>query len=164
MTTAEQHALLQQLDQARADLEALLPRVDPAREIYPGWTIRQLLAHMTGWDDANIASLRTHAAGRVPATSANMGIDAYNAQTVTSRQDLDLDHVTKEWRLTRQTLRTIVEEMPEEKFKASLIVPWGGTGTVSSLLEVFIEHEHEHAGDLRKWLEHPGKVLEKEGN
>jgi hypothetical protein len=163
MTAAEKQALLQKLENARAELEDMLPRVDPAKEIYPGWTIRQFLAHMTGWDDANIASLRAHAAGHVPATPADLGINAYNAQTVTSRQDLDLEHITKEWRLTRRTLRTIVDEMAEEKFKQPLIVPWGGTGTVTSLLEVFIEHEEEHAGDLKRWLENPDRILEKEG-
>ena len=164
MTTAEQQAILKRLEKARAELEEMLPRVDPTREIYPGWTIWQLLAHMTGWDDANIASLRAHVAGWVPATPADRGVNAYNAQTVSSRQDLDLEHVTKEWRLTRNILHTIIEEMPEEKFMEPLIVPWGGTATVTALIEVFIEHEHEHAGDLREWLENPDRILGKKGN
>jgi len=163
MSRSQKQALLQRLDEARAGLEALLPGIDPSKQIYPGWTISQLLAHMTGWDDANIASLRAHVGGRTPATPADRGIDAYNAQTVSTRQDLDLDHVAKEWRLTRQILRTVVEQMPEDKFQEPLVIPWGGKASVTELIEVFVEHEHEHTADVRTWLKHPEKALEKQG-
>lgn len=35
-------------------------------EIYPGWTLKEVLAHITGWDDAAIASLHAHLADDVP--------------------------------------------------------------------------------------------------
>ncbi len=155
--------LLQSLDEARARLEELLPKVDPAKEIYPGWTIRHLLAHITGWDDATIASLRAHMAGLPPATPAERGIDEYNAGTVTSRQDLDLDHVIREYRQTRQILKTLIQELSDEKFSEPLIVAWGERGTVPALVRVFVGHEEEHARDIQAWLKNPDQPLGKEG-
>jgi hypothetical protein len=164
MASEDKRSLLNRLDAARAQLEMLVPRVDPGKEIYPNWTLRQMLAHITGWDDATIDSLRTHVTGRKAATPAELGIDAYNVTTVASRHDLDLDHVLKEWRLTRQILRTIVEDMPEDKFLEPLIFPWGDRGTVTELIEIFIGHEEEHRRDIGRWLEHPEKPLLKKGN
>jgi hypothetical protein len=164
MVIKEKEAVLQRLNNARAEIEELLPKIDPSKEIYPRWTIHQMLAHMTGWDDASIDSLRAHIAGNIPATPADRGIDEYNARTVTSRQDLDLEHILKECQKTRQMLKKIIEDMPENKFVEPLIVPWGEKGTVKDLIEVFIEHEEEHARDIRKWLQNPDKPLGKEGN
>ena len=43
--------LIQRLDKARAVLHDLLADIPPETEIYPGWTLRQFYAHLTGWDD-----------------------------------------------------------------------------------------------------------------
>jgi hypothetical protein len=164
MTVGDRYFLLHRLDETRLKIEELLPKIDPKKEIYPGWTIKDMLAHITGWDDATIDSLRAHVAGRAPAVPANRGIDEYNARTVTSRQNLDYEHILKEWRLTRQVLHTILEEMPDEKLFEPLIVPWGNKGTVTYLVDILRDHEEEHAHDINEWLKSPEKLLGKAGN
>ena len=164
MTLPDREFLLERLDQTRSKIEDLLPRVDSTKEIYPGWTIKDMLAHITGWDDATIDSLRAHTAGRHPLTPADQGIDEYNSRTVTSRIQLDYKHILDEWRLTRQVLRTIIEKMPDDKFVEPLIVPWGPKATVTFLVETFRDHEEEHAHDIREWLNHPDEPLTKKGN
>jgi hypothetical protein len=164
MTAADREFLLHRLDETRAQIEELLPRIDPGKDIYSGWTIKDMLAHITGWDDATIDSLRDHVAGRVPATPADRGLDDYNSRTVSSRKDLEYSHVLNEWRLTRQILRTIVAQMPEAAFCEPMIVPWGGKGTVTEVVDIFREHEEEHARDIRHWCEHPERPLDKKGN
>lgn len=163
MPNSERIFLLHRLDETRQGIEDILPEIDPAREIYPGWTIKEMLAHMTGWDDATIDSLRAHVVGRPPALEAIRSLDEYNSQTVSSRKDLDYDHILKEWRLTRQVLRTIIEQLPDEKFFEPLIVPWGDKTTVTYLVDMFRDHEQDHARDLRAWMEHMDHPLTKEG-
>ena len=164
MTSADREFLLQRMDETRSKIETLLPEVDPDKEIYLGWTIKDLLAHMTGWDDATIDSLRAHVIGRPPSVPAILSLDEYNNSTVSSRKDLDYDQVLKEWRLTRQVLRTIIEKMPEDKFFGPIVVPWGNKATVTSLVDMFRDHEEEHAQDVREWLKNPDKTLGKSGN
>jgi hypothetical protein len=122
-----------------------------------------MLAHMTGWDDATIDSLRAHVVGRPPALEAIRSLDEYNLLTVSSRGDLDYEQVLKEWRLTRQVLRTIIEQLPDEKYIEPLIVPWGDKTTVTFLVDMFRDHEEDHARDISRWLEHPDHPLTKEG-
>jgi hypothetical protein len=164
MAVLERQFLLDRLDETRGGIENVLPRIDPGKEIYPGWTIKDMLAHMTGWDDATIDSLRAHVIGRPPSVEAIRSLDEYNARTVSSRTDLSYEHVLKEWRLTRQVLRTIIEQMPDDKFLEPLIVPWGEKASVTYLVDMFRDHEEEHARDIAKWMQNPNHPLAKEGN
>lgn len=89
MSTRDRDFLLHRLAEIRQKIEELLPKIDPAKEIYQGWRIKQMLAHITGWGDASIDSLHAHIAGRAPAIPAIRGINEYNIRTVPSRQSLD---------------------------------------------------------------------------
>ena len=164
MTIEDRVFLLHRLDETRSRIEELLLKVDAGKEIYPGWTIKELLAHMTGWDDATIDSLRAHVIGRPPSVPAIRSLDEYNKLTVSTRKDLDYERVLKEWRLTRQVLRTIIDQMPDDKFFEPLVVPWGDKATVTYLVDMFRNHEEEHALDVAKWLDRPEIVLGKKGN
>lgn len=164
MPVPERDFLLHRFDETRIRIEELLPEIDPQKEIYPGWTIRDILAHMTGWDDATIDSLRSHATGRPPTIPAIISLDEYNALTVSSRKDLDFDRILKEWRLTRQVLRTIIEHLPEDKFLSPVTVPWGEKASVPCLVDMFHVHEDDHVQDILVWLKNPVMPLKKEGN
>ncbi len=164
MTSSERRFLLARLEETRRKIEDLLPRIDPNKEIYPGWTIKDMLAHMTGWDDATLDSLRAHLSGRPPSVEAIRSIDEYNALTVSSRHDLNYEQVLSEWRSTRRVLRALLEEIPDDKFLQPLVVPWGEKTTITFLVEMFRDHEEKHAQDLLRWLENPAVPLEQTGN
>jgi hypothetical protein len=148
----ERTRLIQQLDRAHEKMRAALADVDTQMEIYPCWTIRHVLAHLAGWDDSSIASLRAHAAGDVPATPASRGINVYNAQSVETRESLSYEQTFKEWELTRDQLRTVLNEMPPEKLAQPLVFAWGSTGTVAELVAIFAEHEEEHAEEIQNLI------------
>ena len=153
--------LIRRLTEARAAITALLPEAEKSmeKEIYPKWTLRHMLAHMTGWDDAIIESLKAHASGKVPATPANRGIDEYNARTVYTRETLDYTHIRKEWEQTRETLLGVLQQMPQEKLIEPLVFPWGRKGKVSHMVDIFIEHEEQHAKEIRLWLNNTSQPL-----
>jgi hypothetical protein len=150
--------LIEQLDNARQMMHNIVDEIDPDLEIYEGWTIKDLLAHLTGWDDSTIASLEAHIAGDAPATPAARGIDYYNTQTVETRQSLDLEHVLREWEFTRERLKKLILEMPRDKIEQTLVVAWGSTGTVRELVQIFAEHEEEHAVEIQGIMKRKSKV------
>lgn len=152
-------ALIQRLDEARAGLESVLPRVGRGALIYPGWTLKQMLDHIAGWDDAVIASLRAHLDGQTPGTPADRGINYYNAQTVSTRESLDFDHTHREFQASREILKQTIRNMPEEKLAEPLILPWGPKGTVSEVIEIFAHHEQEHTADILRWLQDPAHPI-----
>lgn len=146
----ERQRLIQQLDAAREKMRAVLADIDTQMVIYPGWTIKQVLAHIAGWDDANISSLRAHAGGEEPAAPAVRGIDFYNAQSVETREALSYEQTVKEWELARDQFKAVINEMPPEKFAERMLFPWGPTGTIARLVAIFANHEEEHAEEIQR--------------
>jgi hypothetical protein len=145
----EKERLIQQLDQARATMQAVLDEVDTQIEVYPEWTIKQILAHIIGWDDVTTTALRAHAQGQEPSTPAARGIDHYNAHSVATRQALSYEHILKECDLAREELKAAIRDMPDEKLAQPMLFPWGQTGTVAQVVAIFVHHEEQHAQEIR---------------
>lgn len=146
----ERERLIGQLGKAREAMRGALGEVDTGMEIYPEWTIKQVLAHIAGWDDAVTASLRAHAGGEEPGTPATEGIDAYNEASVATREALDYDQVVREWEWARNQLIAALNEMPAVKFDEPMLYPWGGRGSVVQGVQIFVDHEEEHAREIRE--------------
>jgi len=142
--------LIEILEFSRAKMMLKLNQIDLKRKIYPLWTIREMLAHLSGWDDAVIAFIQSLMAGQTPATPAARGIDFYNVETVATREGLDYDHIYREYIETRKILIQLLREVPEEKITAQYTLPWGGTGTLVDIVNIFGPHEEEHAEDVEK--------------
>lgn len=152
MTAITRAQLIADLDEARARLKAVLARLDAQTIIYPEWKLKEFMDHIAGWDDAILAALRAHACGDVPAVVAPLGIDHYNAQTITTREALPLERTVGEFEVTRELIKQTLLEMPEERFQQLIVVPWGSQGLVTELIEIFVDHEHEHAAEIEKLL------------
>jgi hypothetical protein len=60
----EAEHLIQELDRSRARIQAVLDRIRPGEQIYPGWTKREFIAHVAGWDDATVMAIRDFVDGR----------------------------------------------------------------------------------------------------
>ncbi len=144
--------LIQELDEARLNMREVAQLAGENMEIYAPWKMKEVLAHITGWDDATIAALRAHAKDDVPGTPARRGIDHYNAETVSTREELPYPHIVREWENTREQLKAVLRAMPEEKYTQALVLPWGPTGTVAQLVRIMIHHEAEHADEIRELL------------
>ena len=145
--------LLQRLDEARGTMRDVLQRIDLTTLVYPGWTIKHVLAHIAGWDDATAVSLRAHTAGNEPGTPASRGIDHYNAESVATREPLGYERVRQEWELSREELKKAIADMPDDKLRTPLILPWGPHGTVAQAVEIFADHEEEHAREIARMVD-----------
>jgi hypothetical protein len=153
--------LIQRLDEARGEVIALLPRVEllHEKEIYPKWTIKEMLAHMTGWDDLVIEFVGAFSRGEQPYTPAYRMIVEYNDESVETREPLDYHQTHAEWQSTRERLRKSLRSFPDERFDQIFLLPWGDKGTVTDLVDVFIHHDSTHFKHINEWLQDPSKPL-----
>jgi hypothetical protein len=145
--------LLENLRQARASLTEVVERIDRNRTIYDPWTMKEILDHIAGWDDAIYESIYAHVNGKMPGTPAKLGIDHYNAQTVSTREALPFQHSIREWQASRAQLTTLLESIDESTYGETFIMPWGEPGTIYELLKIFSEHEQQHADDVRSLID-----------
>jgi uncharacterized protein (TIGR03083 family) len=143
-------ALIQQLDGARQAVATELAGIDQDQTICPGWTIKDLLAHLIGWDEVATAALRVYNLGQGPVTAPVPGIEYHNAQSVAMRKALSYNHMVKEWDLARDLLKAALLAVSSDKIDAPLLYPWGPTGTVRELVAIYAQHELEHAAELHE--------------
>jgi uncharacterized damage-inducible protein DinB len=156
---AQRLFLIEKLNSARKPLVEVITQAPADKEIYENWTIKQIMDHISGWDDVVIDALNAHAKSEPITPTILRGIDAYNAETTTSRQSLDLGHTKQEFQRTREALIKALKDLPDEKFSQPLVFPWGETGTVADLVEIFIEHEEHHCAHVRAWLNNPDELI-----
>lgn len=138
---------------ARAEMREILKLAKGNPTIYQPWRMKEVLDHITGWDDAVIASIKSFLAGEVPATPASRGIDAYNADTVSSRETIPYEVTQREWETSRAELLDLMSKMTDEQMHTSFVLPWGAKGTIEDLVEIFTEHEETHAKEIREVIE-----------
>ncbi len=150
--------ILKTLDSSHATMMAQLAEIDKNRKIYPLWTIREIIAHLSGWDDAAIGFVNALLKGETPPTPAVRGVDVYNEETVSTREGLSYDHIVREYVETRAKLVALVSQTSEEMTTQKSILPWGGEGALEDIVQVFGPHELEHATDVQKIIEETSRV------
>jgi len=138
---------------ARAEMREILNLAQDNPTIYQPWRMKEVLDHITGWDDAVVASIKSFLAGEIPATPASRGIDAYNAETVSSREAIPYEVTQREWEASRAELLHLMSKMTDERLHTPFILPWGSRGTIEDLVEIFTDHEQTHAKEIREIIE-----------
>ena len=144
---------IQRYEAARAEMQEIVKLAQGNPTIYQPWRMKEVLDHITGWDDAVIASIKSFLAGEVAATPASRGIDAYNADTVSSREAIPYEVTQREWETSRAELISLMRKMTDEQLHTPFVLPWGSKGTIEDLVEIFTEHEETHAKEIREIIE-----------
>lgn len=140
--------LIEALGQARREMEQVVSAADRQVEICPGWTLKEVLAHISGWDAVGISTIRAHLAGKEPPPLEARGIDAYNAYVVAGCEALTFEGVVEDWKRSRGQLETALREAPPAKLTDQVHFPWGETGTIAWYVSILGEHEQEHAREI----------------
>jgi hypothetical protein len=145
-------ALIAKMEQSRARLNAALEKVTPQSEIYPTWKLKQVLDHITGWDELTSHTLRQYINGEIPGVVVKDGIDQYNADSVSARKELTFEQSRQAYEKARHEVLHILREIPADMLGRKFKAPWGGNCTVESVVKIFITHEMEHAKHLEEFL------------
>jgi hypothetical protein len=140
------------LEESHQKMGEVVARADANQMIYANWRMKEVVDHLTGWDDASIASLESLLNYAELPTPARIGINEYNRRTVSEREALDYETSKREWEATRRQLIEMLRSFPEERFEEDFIFSWGYKGNLEQMLGVFIEHEAEHAHEISELL------------
>ncbi|MCE9645806.1 MAG: DinB family protein [Chloroflexi bacterium] len=149
----ERDHIIAEFEKSRGQMRAIVARADSHQAIYPRWTMKEVLDHLSGWDDAVISILNAHISGVIEDMPSVRGIDAYNAETVSTREALSYEHSLREWEASREAVKKLILKVPDEKMNEVFPFPWGGSGNVADMLRIFYEHEEEHAEEIHNIIE-----------
>jgi hypothetical protein len=150
--------LIVKMESARNRLNIAIEKVTPHAELYPAWSLKQLMDHITGWDVLLVSSFRTHSRGDTPIMLENRDIDQYNDESIVARKELSLESSRKSYDEARVEVLEVLHEMPPEKRAQKFLSPWGDLCSTASVLRIFISHEMDHADHLEECLLKSGDV------
>src|SRR4051812_47019619 len=113
--------LLQKLDKAWTALKESYAGLTGSQLTEPGvtgdWSVKDLLAHVTTWEEETLEHLPLIIEGGKPPLYATIGgIDVFNAQSIEKKRSLSLPEVLRQLDETHHRLTNYIESVPEEQF------------------------------------------------
>jgi hypothetical protein len=143
-------ALLSEIDQIRTDMGEVVQEIARELLIYPGWTIKELISHITAWEIVIHKAIQAFLAGDPPYFLQEQDFDIFNHEAVDYRSSWTMDQVLQEWKDVREELKNTIQKLRETDLPVEMVLPWGSERTVSELIEIIGEHEGEHMEDAKK--------------
>jgi hypothetical protein len=138
MAQPSQEEAISILEEGNARLRELLeniPEPDVIREATIGggeWSAKDLIGHISTWEEVAIRSLEEWRRGEMPWVERNDGpftgpgneaIDAINARTVEEKRRLSLEEVRRRGSETHRQLVNEIRSLSEEEWRAQAFYP-----------------------------------------
>ncbi len=152
--------LLDQMSTSYAALEEILAPLDKTQYstegVIPGWSIKDILAHIAAWHHRLLAWLHAAVRHEEPTISGPDSVeemDALNAQFYQENKSRPLDEVLVDFRITHQQIMDIVQPMPEDDLMSPHRFAWSQGKPLWHLIagDTF-EHYEEHLAQIQEWL------------
>jgi hypothetical protein len=153
-----QEQILQRLEKAWTALAQSYAGLSESRLLEAGvsglWSVRDILAHVTTWEEEALQYLPVILAnGKPPRYSiTHGGINAFNAEMTRQKKDLPLAKVLEQFESTHRRLIDLVRSVPEDQFARE-------TRFRRRLRADTYGHYPQHTLAIRKWRERGGPEL-----
>jgi uncharacterized damage-inducible protein DinB len=156
-TYMDQEEALNQIADSRQALLKAIEGLDETlieeQRVDGGWTIKDLLAHLIAWDEICLAPMRRFSQEQPFQPEIVEDANIWNKPQVERRRGQAVGTILRDLTRTRLELLAAVQRLDDAQWKVSLDLPWGGKGTVSSLLSGLAVHEIEHTRTIQKYRE-----------
>ncbi len=158
-------AIVSYLEYGRSQLlqsvEGLSQREATEIPIYEGWTVKDVLAHLIGWDQWVLCTLPLmvqNRANEIPGVDE----DAYNRKSVQAGQDKTVAELLLEIRSTQQQISELISNLDHVEIDMRR-ERHGRVITIRSyVIEVMVEHERQHALEIEQWRKHLEETIDPE--
>lgn len=141
---------------------SLLP--EKQEEVFLGvWSIKDLLAHLVGWDFANIEAMHAIRAGQLPGFYAHHDPDwrTFNSQLVAQFRQDDFRAMLSSVADSHQQLVALLETIPAHEFDKDYGVRFKGYKvTITRTVQAEAKDEEKHFAQIQEFAE----VYPQEGN
>lgn len=154
---------LRKLRAKRDQWEVLLAGLEEAQLVAPALpdqrSIKDVLAHLMGWQRLTVARLEAASKDEAPpppewphGLDEDHHVDQINEWFYQTYRPLPLAEALQEWRQVFQRVLDLGEMLSEEALAEPGRYPWLEGAPLSAVLEGSYEHHDEHLVSLREWL------------
>ncbi len=117
------------------------------------WTAKDILGHITSWDDVTVEALRSIAINEPSAVEVIIDFDAWNDAQAARKRPEPLSVILDRLAAARGEILTLVAQAPPEQWEETYSWPWGHRNTLAEALAGLAHHETEHASAIQRWRE-----------
>lgn len=153
-------SVLKELRASYAALENILASLDEKyylREgVIPGWSIKDILAHINSWHHRLLKVLEAALHNEEPSISGPANVeemDKLNAQFYQENKSLPLNEVLANFHTSYQHIFDMVQAIPEEDLLDPHRFAWTQNGPLwQAIAGDTYEHYQEHLIQIQEWL------------
>jgi Mycothiol maleylpyruvate isomerase N-terminal domain len=158
----EKTRLKRLLDESFQSIMAAAGRLAPDAVVTADgkWRVQDIVGHLEAWDEAIITSLLAYRDGReyrIQDSGFASG-DDFNEHSFQKRARLAVQSIYAQWAAARTRLAAAIDETAADKFEGTMRCPWGGQGTITTMVQDTVGHDKEHLDELVKLAEQSGKT------
>ena len=117
------------------------------REVWLGtWSVKDIVAHMSGWHREMVPALQRLARGErpIPEGVSYEDVDAWNARFAAAARGVEVSDLLLDFDKTHEQFMHLADAVPEERFQ-----PGKTTWKIVDLNSV--HHYKEHGDQIRAW-------------
>jgi hypothetical protein len=107
------------------------------------WSVKDIVAHVTSWEQIILIDLERIKAGRTPANYCR-GTDDWNEFLMLGHESFNLEQVMTEFAETREAIMQALDAIPDDAF---------AEGDLLGNLNIIATHDWQHASDIKTWRE-----------
>jgi hypothetical protein len=149
--------LLERIHAEHASLEALLAQLDEDQMTQPavvgGWSIKDILAHITAWEKCMLQWMAETRQGLIPRLPASKhDLHRWNVRFYQQNQARSLADVLAEFYRSYQEVLHWIAETPEEELVKEIHGAWPKGPLWQGIADNTWGHYKEHAASIRKWM------------
>ena len=155
---SDKASALKTLDDEYRNLRKLIDGLDAAqleRVWFDAWSVKDIVAHIAGWQREMTVALERMARGERPTPEGvdYADADAWNAKFSSAARAVGPSTVIANWQQTHMTYVNAAQALPDDRFGETD----GKPKTANRLIETSgFGHYREHAAQIREWRQREG--------
>jgi len=154
---AEKDKLIEDFIEIRKKIIDLVSSLPPEEldEVFLGsWSVKDLLAHLIGWDYWNLKAVKEILAGKLPSFYSHYDPDwvSFNTQLVKKYKKENLEELLSSLKESHQKLISFLRTIPSEELNKDKGLRWKNNKvTITNELQPEIDDEKIHYKQIKNW-------------
>ena len=150
---SDRDELLAMLQESRSELAGAIQGLPDDKLTVPladDWSAKDIMGHITAWDEVTVGDLRRIARGRLPTLAAfrESEVDNWNAFLIRPRKLFPLPQIRAEFEEARAEMVAALKDLPEGLLARGQMV--------RNIFAIMTNHEKDHARQVREWRQAQG--------
>ena len=149
-------------DKLQAEITHLTPEEMTESGVVEIWSVKDVLAHLTAWQQMTLSWYRIGKTGETPITPSEKytwrEIPALNQEIYETYRDAHLDDIQRDFTTSHEETMALIESIDDEELFTPKVYQWTKTTTVGAyFISATSSHYDWARKEIRRWVKRKSK-------